>query len=69
MRRDGTCVHADAYEDLFWLEPGDAAVFAAPEAEELGDAEWTGLWTRSPLSSHQAGRAAKVSANCQAGNG
>ena len=31
---------ADAYEDLFWLEPGDAAIFAAPDSEsscELGE--------------------------------
>lgn len=30
VRRDGTRVRADAYEDLFWLEPGDVAIFAAP---------------------------------------
>ena len=27
VRRDGTLVQADAYEDLFWLTPGDAAIF------------------------------------------
>ena len=30
VRRDGTRARSDAYEELFWLEPGDAAVFAAP---------------------------------------
>ena len=33
VRRDGIRVRADAYEGLFWLEPGDAAVFAAPEEQ------------------------------------
>jgi len=40
VRRDGTRARADAYEDLFWLEPGDAAIFAAPDSEsscELGE--------------------------------
>lgn len=30
VRRDGTRAKADAYEDLFWLEPGDVAIFATP---------------------------------------
>ena len=30
VRRDGTRAKADAYEGLFWLDPGDAAVFTAP---------------------------------------
>ena len=30
VRRDGTRANASAYEDYFWLEPGDAAIFAAP---------------------------------------
>ena len=29
-------------------------------------AEWTGLWARSPLSDHQVGSTAKVSAKCSA---
>ena len=29
---------------------------------------WMGLWARSPLPGHQAGRAARVSAICQAGD-
>ncbi|MBR4172196.1 MAG: hypothetical protein IKR48_11150 [Kiritimatiellae bacterium] len=28
VRRDGTRIKADAYEDLFWLTPGDVAIFA-----------------------------------------
>ena len=30
VRRDGTKVPAAAYADYFWLDPGDAAIFAAP---------------------------------------
>lgn len=29
VRRDGTRTKADAYEDHFWLDPGDAAIFSA----------------------------------------
>ena len=42
---------------------------AAPASRKEGllTAEWTGLWARYPLSDHQAGSAAKVSAKCRAG--
>ena len=30
VRRDGTRAMADAYEALFWLDPGDATIFSAP---------------------------------------
>ena len=30
VRRDGTTAPAAAYADCFWLDPGDAAIFAAP---------------------------------------
>ena len=42
---------------------------SATWAEGLLSAEWTRLWARSPLSDHQAGSAAKVSAKCSAGIG
>ena len=51
-------------------ESGDvAAVAPASRKEGLLSAEWTGLWARSPLSDHQTGSAAKVSAKCSAGIG
>lgn len=31
VRRDGTFAEAGSYADFFWLEPGDVAVFAAPQ--------------------------------------
>ncbi len=30
VRRDGTRAKLDAYSDIFWLDPGDAAIFSAP---------------------------------------
>ena len=45
------------------------AVAPASRKEGLLSAERTGLWARSPLSDHQAGSAAKVSAKCSAGIG
>ena len=51
-------------------ESGDVvAVAPASRKEGLLSAERTGLWARSPLSDHQAGSAAKVSAKCSAGIG
>ena len=31
VRRDGTRTKASLYAGYFWLDPGDAAIFAAPE--------------------------------------
>ena len=33
VRRDGTTASAAAYADYFWLDPGDAAIFAATAKE------------------------------------
>ncbi len=27
VRRDGSCASLDVYSDVFWLDPGDAAIF------------------------------------------
>ena len=54
---------------VFRVARGVSRRVSAPCSEGLGAAEWTGLRAGSPLSDHQAGRAAKFSAKCSAGIG